>query len=47
MTPDQGGPVYDLVDLIDAKLPSWLNWIPGGPKQTQEQVSAPPAPADD
>ena len=30
-------------------LPSWLNWIPGGPKQTQEQVSSQPAvaPADD
>ena len=26
-------------------LPSWLNWIPGGPKQPQEQVSAQPAPA--
>ena len=24
-------------------LPSWLNWIPGGPKQTQGQVSAQPA----
>ena len=24
-------------------LPSWLNWIPGGPKQPQEQVSAEPA----
>ena len=26
-------------------LPSWLNWLPGGPKQTTEQVSAEPAPA--
>ena len=26
-------------------LPSWLNWLSGGPKQTQEQVSAQPAPA--
>ncbi len=28
-------------------LPSWLNWIPGGPKQTQEQVSAQPVAASD
>ena len=24
-------------------LPSWLNWMPGGPKQTQGQVSSEPA----
>ncbi len=24
-------------------LPSWLNWIPGGPKQPLDQVSAQPA----
>ena len=24
-------------------LPSWLNWLPGGPKQPQEPVSAQPA----
>ena len=30
-------------------LPNWLQWIPGGPKQLQEPISAPPAaaPADD
>ena len=28
-------------------LPSWLNWIPGGPKQPREQVRAQPAGASD
>ncbi len=26
-------------------LPGWLNWLPGGPKRTQEPVSAQPAAA--